>query len=223
MSEENTFDDFLGDESKEPLEHSIEGAELHLREITDTPGKIYYLENALSEYRKFWIELGMDPAKIMDSDYLREGLSDKPNVFNYPIWVKEEIEALKRKLAYEERNPPKQEHGHNSPALTNNQYVLICYYFFKYAGVEPRKVVDIAPLAKFIHVITGKQFTKIQNSDFYKRFSKAPNFKKDKQLIDDLETIKIQFERVELKEIKTMIDNDIDEARTEMKRGKAEK
>ena len=99
--------------------------------------------------------------------------------------------------------------------FTNSQIVLLFYYFFVYTGLKPRKEVDIAPLAKFMHIITGKDFTKVANSDFYKKLQKAPNFKSDRELIKDLTAIKPLFEKAQLAEIVKMIDNEIDIARTE--------
>ncbi len=106
---------------------------------------------------------------------------------------------------------------------SNSQLVLIFYYFFKYSGIEPRVNTDIAPIAKFLHLITGKEFSNTQNSDFYKKLSKAPNHISDKSLIDDLNHIKPLFQKVELNEIVKMIDNEIDQCRTAIKETKTGK
>lgn len=103
---------------------------------------------------------------------------------------------------------------------SNSQLVLIFYYFFKYSGIEPRVNTDIAPIAKFLHLITGKEFSNTQSSDFYKKLSKAPNHVSDKSLIDDLNHIKPLFQKVELNEIVKMIDNEIDQCRTAIKETK---
>lgn len=100
---------------------------------------------------------------------------------------------------------------------SNSQLVLIFYYFFKYLGIEPRVNIDIAPIAKFLHLITGKEFSNTQSSDFYKKLSKAPNHIGDKSLIDDLNHIKPLFQKVKLNEIVKMIDNEIDQCRTAIK------
>jgi len=106
---------------------------------------------------------------------------------------------------------------------SNSQLVLIFYYFFKYSGIEPRVNTDIAPIAKFLHLITGKEFSNIQSSDFYKKLSKAPNHVSDKSLIDDLNHIKPLFQKVELNEIVKMIDSEIDQCRTAIKETKTGK
>lgn len=103
---------------------------------------------------------------------------------------------------------------------TNAQLVLIFYYFFKQNGLEPRKNIDISPLAKFIHLITGKEFKAVTSSDFYKKLQTVPNFKTDKELINDLEAIKPLFKKVQLNEVVKMIENEIDLARNEMKQAK---
>jgi hypothetical protein len=103
---------------------------------------------------------------------------------------------------------------------TNSQLVLIFYYFFKQNGLEPRVSIDISPLAKFIHLITGREFKAVTSSDFYKKLQTVPNFKTDKELINDLEAIKPLFKKVQLIEVVKMIENEIDLARNEMKQAK---
>ena len=103
---------------------------------------------------------------------------------------------------------------------TNSQLVLIFYYFFKQNGLEPRVNIDISPIAKFIHLITGKEFKAVTSSDFYKKLQTVPNFKTDKELINDLEAIKPLFKMVQLNEVVKMIENEIDLARNEMKQAK---
>jgi hypothetical protein len=110
---------------------------------------------------------------------------------------------------------PKEKTGLSS--LTNNQIVLIFYYFFKFSKLEPRANTDISSIAKFVHLITGKNFTTIQNSDFYKRLMKAPNFKGDTELAKDLIIIRDLFEKVELKGIVQMIDNELVTTQNERK------
>ena len=101
---------------------------------------------------------------------------------------------------------------------TNSQLTLIFYYFFKGNGMEVRKDINIAPVAKFMHLITGKEFTATTNSEFYKKLQKAPNFKSDKELIKDLEVIKPLFEGVQLNDIVKLIDDEIAIAKRENKK-----
>lgn len=75
--------------------------------------------------------------------------------------------------------------------LNNSQTVLIIYYILKIFGLEPRKGMDVTQAAKIAHLLTGKEFTLIGNSDFYKKFKQVPNFKQDKGLIEDLEIIRL--------------------------------
>lgn len=100
--------------------------------------------------------------------------------------------------------------------FTNSQLVLMFYYFFKHTGIEPRKSTDIAPVAKFLHMITGKKFSNIQCSDFYKKLSKAPNHKNDKSLRGDLIHIKPLFQMVNLNAIVKMIETEINQCSSEL-------
>lgn len=132
-----------------------------------------------------------------------------------------ELEIKKMKALAEMESTPTQPKA--KPQLggyTNAQLVLIFYYFFKQNGLEPRVSIDISPIAKFIHLITGKEFKAVTSSDFYKKLQTVPNFKTDKELINDLETIKPLFKMVQLNEVVKMIENEIDLARNEVKQAK---
>lgn len=128
-----------------------------------------------------------------------------------------EINHLKELLELEEKGLSTRKHEPILISYTNSQLVLIFYYFLKSCGVEPRVSADVAPIAKFLHLITGKNFTTVANSDFYKKLQHVPNFKKDKELIKDLEAIKPMFQTVQLTEVVKMIDNEIDMARSQIK------
>lgn len=107
--------------------------------------------------------------------------------------------------------------------LTNSQIVLLFYYFFRNNGLEPRTNIDIAPIAKFIHLITGKDFKGTTSSDIYKKLQTVPNFKSDKSLVQDLEMIKSRFEKVQLNDLVKLVDREIDIARNELKQKKPQK
>lgn len=130
-----------------------------------------------------------------------------------------EIDMLNKIFKLEPTNAPQNERNQLA-GYTNSQLVLIFYYFFKQCGLEPRVNCDIAPMAKFIHAITGKGFTGAPNSDIYKKLQTVPNFKNDKELIADLEAIKPLFQKVELNEVVKMINNEIGIARSEMQQQK---
>lgn len=130
-----------------------------------------------------------------------------------------EINKLEKGLLFEAHTTTPKAKPHLGK-YSNSQLVLIFYYFFSFTGVEPRANVDVAPVAKFLHLITGKSFSNIQSSDFYKKLLKAPNHIADKKLIEDLNHIRPLFKKAELNEIVKMIDNEIDQCRTEIKRTK---
>lgn len=101
--------------------------------------------------------------------------------------------------------------------FSNGQLVLIFYYFFESLGIKIRKDTDIAPIAKFMHLVLGKDFTNIQNSDLYKKLCKAPNYLDDKNLITELNFIKKFFEKVGLSEAVELIDFEIERCKKEIK------
>ena len=109
------------------------------------------------------------------------------------------------------------EMGISKMSLTNNQIVLVFYYFLMSIGIKFRQDIDISHLAKFIHLIGCKELKSVNNSDIYKRLKKAPNFVKDKELIKDLEAIKPLFIKNDLKSVIQLINNEIDTAQSEIK------
>lgn len=178
----------------------------HIETLTTVKDKILYLTEIKTDFLQN--ESSGEPRLI----------SDKP----FDLMCELEIKMLHEVLKLEAHTTtPKAK-----PRLgeySNSQLVLIFYYFFKYSGIEPRVNTDIAPIAKFLHLITGKEFSNTQSSDFYKKLSKAPNHVSDKSLIDDLNHIKPLFQKVELNEIVKMIDNEIGQCRTAIKETKTGK
>ena len=93
--------------------------------------------------------------------------------------------------------------------LTQTQWVLVYYYFFKHLGLEVRKNIDISLFARFIHLATGTKFTKIQNSDINKKLAKVPNINTNRELVKDLIAVKSAFLDFGVKEMEQLIDNEI--------------
>jgi hypothetical protein len=184
---------------------------------------------APTEKHKFLMNLLFDyTAKAYEIDELEHEYYES---MGFVQWIKTELSRSEYELEIKKLNEVLKLEAHTTapkakPRLgeySNSQLVLIFYYFFKYSGIEPRVSTDIAPIAKFLHLITGKEFSNTQNSDFYKKLSKAPNHISDKSLIDDLNHIKPLFQKVELNEIVKMIDNEIDQCRTAIKETKTGK
>ena len=161
-------------------------------------------------------------------EYMHEDMLD---VFDYSVDEYEFILQCNHELNYLKEVldlKPEDKKDNSGPSLlhqdfSNSKMVLIFYYFFKSCGIEPRVSVDIAPIAKFIHLIAGKKLTSIESSDFYKKLRSAPNFKSDKELIKDLEFIKPLFQKVNLNDIVKMIDNEIKTARSEINQERTNK
>jgi hypothetical protein len=95
------------------------------------------------------------------------------------------------------------------PTLTTSQLVLAFYYGLKSCGIHPRVNVDIAFIARLMHLATAKPYTDVHNSEFYKRLRYAPNFKTDRTLIKDLEVIKGRLLELGLKEAASLVGNEI--------------
>jgi hypothetical protein len=102
--------------------------------------------------------------------------------------------------------------------LTISQLVLAFYYGLKSCGIHPRINVDIAFIARLMHLATAKPYTDVHNSEFYKKLKRVPNFKTDRGLIKDLEIIKSRLLALELKEASLLVDDEITLARQEIDR-----
>lgn len=185
---------------------NINAIKSYLNTIETTLEKKRYLTNLLFDYS----------AKIYEFEEIELEYYQSIGLEN---WIKTELSRCEFEQKLETHTTTPKE----KPRLgefTNSQLVLIFYYFFKYSGIELRVNTDVAPIAKFLHLVTGKEFSNTQSSDFYKKLSKAPNHISDKNLIDDLNHIKPLFQKVELNEIVKMVDNEIDQCRTAIKETK---
>ncbi len=188
----------INHEALEPDKYDWDKTKEYLTALPDTTEKIKYLITRKTEYEQ------------QDSGILEFGTSFAQKC-QLEINKLEALKKLEPKTIIPVRTKPQ------LGQYTNSQLVLIFYYFFKNNGLEPRKSIDIAPIAKFLHLVTGKEFKTVVSSDFYKKLQKVPNFKSDKELINDLEAIKPLFQKVQLTEIVKMIDNEIDLARSELR------
>jgi hypothetical protein len=83
-------------------------------------------------------------------------------------------------------------------------------------GLRPRDTLSIADAARFMHFVTAKTYTNLNNSDFYKKLKHAPNFKADRELIKDLEVIRSLFLQLGLKPASLLIDQELTSAREEI-------
>lgn len=72
-------------------------------------------------------------------------------------------------------------------------------------GQELRGAIDLADIARYMHVITGKKYTNIYNSDLYKKLKVVPELKGTQATIKDLQVLHDLFEQVELKEVSQLI------------------
>jgi hypothetical protein len=105
--------------------------------------------------------------------------------------------------------PPNSHHEPSTgPQLTTSQLVLVFHYTLVSLGIIPRKHIDIAPIARFMHVITDRPYINIDNSDYYKKLKRVPHFKTARSLIKDVEVIKRQLLEVGLKEVALLLELD---------------
>ena len=146
----------------------------------ETPEKEFCRKENVSYLRKLEVERMMN-------HFLQTGIFEDPK-------IEQKIEEIKPSIL-------------NS--FSDARIVLIFHYFFQYVGIN-RLTTDVAPLAKFIHLITGKKFTTTQNSNIYPKLRAAPIFNGNDKTKSDLQAIRPFFEQVQLIEICKMIDSEIE-------------
>lgn len=89
---------------------------------------------------------------------------------------------------------------------TTNQITLIFHYFFSAKFLS--KALDKTDIARFIHITTDRKFTKIANSDIYKRLKKVPG-EGTPQGLKDLKMVMNLFLEFGLPEVAENVKKDI--------------
>ncbi|WP_282039366.1 hypothetical protein [Saccharicrinis aurantiacus] len=74
------------------------------------------------------------------------------------------------------------------------QQVLWVYFIFRLLGLKLRVDIGNSTLACFLCMVNGIDMKTYKNSYFYRLIEKAPYIKKDKNLLVDLEVIRLHFE-----------------------------
>lgn len=94
--------------------------------------------------------------------------------------------------------------------LTNSQVALSLYYMLRANGQELRGAVDLADIARYMHLLTGKKYTNIHNSSLYKRLQTVPESKGTQSMLKDLQLLHELFVQVELDEVAQLLQEVID-------------
>ena len=112
-------------------------------------------------------------------------------------------------------------HPLNTPStsdfkMTRAQQVLLLYFLFESEGINLRHE-GIMPMAtKLLHALTGTPFTNLSNSPFYKFIGKAPVFKSDQYLLEDLKVVRGYLERLAAKKALKGLDTYLRETKDEL-------
>lgn len=99
----------------------------------------------------------------------------------------------------------------NMPHLNNRQWALLFHYALEALDSTGRANPSAADVARFMHLVMGKPFTKIQNSEIYGHYRNVFSDRRANELIEDLETIKPLFETVGMTKAVESIDKKIKE------------
>lgn len=102
--------------------------------------------------------------------------------------------------------------------LDNNQIALLFYFLLKELEVDLKLKGRQTTVAKFLHLLTGKEFTGTNNSVFYDLIRKAPDTKKDpNKTKSDLQQVLLLFNKVNLEA------NEIEIAKKQVENFRSEK
>ncbi len=97
--------------------------------------------------------------------------------------------------------------------LSTSQQVLWAYFFFRLMGLKLRVNTDASTLTRFLHIINNIPTKGYKKSYYYTLATRAPYIKEDKNLLKDLETVRLHFIQCKLpvedieKEIFTLVSN----------------
>lgn len=97
--------------------------------------------------------------------------------------------------------------------LSTSQQVLWAYFFFRLMGLKLRVNTDASTLTRFLHILNNIPTKDYKKSYYYTLSTRAPYIKEDKNLLKDLETVRLHFIQCKLpvedieKEIFTLVSN----------------
>ncbi|WP_430811608.1 MULTISPECIES: hypothetical protein [unclassified Carboxylicivirga] len=97
--------------------------------------------------------------------------------------------------------------------LTSSQQVLWAYFLFRLMGMKLRDNIDAAMMTRFLLIVNRNDLEDYRKTYFYKLVSRAPFVKEDKNLLVDLEMVRLHFQNSNLptgdieKEILNLITN----------------
>ena len=97
--------------------------------------------------------------------------------------------------------------------LSTSQQVLWAYFFFRLLGLKLRVNTDASTLTRFLHILNSIPTKDYKKSYYYTLATRAPYIKEDKNLLKDLETVRLHFIQSKLpvedieKEIFTLVSN----------------
>lgn len=208
-------------------------AEARLRSTT-TEGQVDYLR-ALMASRK--ADLGhfpirhpqpscYDTVELSDFVGIQETRLDEPAatwICKLSLrWLEQKINEMIEESIEDERK------ANLLISLSSTQKTLAYYYGMQALGLEPRKFEtgNISDFARFLHLLTGKPFKKIADSDYYDKLKIAPNVVEDQKLVNELLAVRNAFEAVGFKAPLPAIDKEISTAQNaiaEKKQAKGKK
>lgn len=77
--------------------------------------------------------------------------------------------------------------------LSTSQQVLWAYFFFRLMGLKLRVNTSVSTLVRFLHIINRIDVNTYKQSYYYTLAKSAPYLKEDKNLLKDLETVRLHF------------------------------
>jgi hypothetical protein len=93
--------------------------------------------------------------------------------------------------------------------VTRSQQMLLCYYFIKMGGIDPRVDTHVSSCAELLHGLCGLPYNEIGNSDFYKKFKNPLDYANPKTVLKDLEYVLSIFKKINHDRIIIEITKDI--------------
>ncbi|MEL6607243.1 MAG: hypothetical protein AAFP88_03270 [Bacteroidota bacterium] len=98
-----------------------------------------------------------------------------------------------------------------APPLTNTQLALAFQFFLQHSQSEAEKNGDSATLARFIHFVTGRRYSKLHNSALYKKLLELTDHSLSPRYLQELGELITQLRRFDLEKLAQSVEEALKE------------
>lgn len=106
---------------------------------------------------------------------------------------------------------------HPGGKMSRSRQLLAIWYLLENYAIGHRTGVHVSSVARLAHLLSNIPFTRMQDSDIYKKFRQLPHkLKTGRELLNDLQYIRPFFVEVKLDGAVKMIDREVERLNREL-------